>query len=81
MPVKHDLQHSIIVLMSVENFYVLFAQVRSHGGEHSGAVPANFFWAPQIIQTRKINKFCKCLFSICLIVTPTRNITTRCVKK
>ena len=49
-----------------------------------GQCPPIFFVPPQMIQwfpTRKINQFCKCLFSICLIVTPTRNITARCVKR
>jgi len=56
-------------------------QARSHGG-HSGAVPLQIlFVSPRMIQTRKINQFCKCLFSICLIVTPTRNITARCIKR
>ena len=43
-------------------------------GGHSGAVP------PQMIQTRKTNKFCECWFSICLIVTPAHNKPTRCTK-
>jgi len=59
-------------------------QSRSHRGAFGGSAPPIFFVPPQMIQwfpTRKINQFCKCLFSICLIVTPTRNITARCVKR
>jgi len=50
-------------------------------GGHSEAVPPQFFVPPQMSQTRKINKFFKCVFSICLIITPTRNITACCVKR
>jgi len=53
--------------------YNTTVQPRTYGVTFGGSV------RPQIIQTRKINQFCKCLFSICLIVTPTRNITAGCV--
>jgi len=55
-------------------------QVRSHGGAFGGSALQFFLCPPQMIETRKNIKFCKGLFSICLIVTPTRNITTCCVK-
>ena len=48
------------------------------GGAFGGSAPPIFFMPPQLIQTRKTNICWKCSFSICSIVTPTRNITARC---
>jgi len=68
---EHIAYHT--VLSRQRGFVYIQTQARSPGWGHSEVVPPKFFVPRQMIQTRKINKFCKCSFQS---VKSLRQLTT-----